>query len=284
MMSTNKGDDIRSHKIKTGCWLLLICLAGLCSSCATWEKSRIDEAERSEFHGDHHVFWPYANAGFAAAADADWAATQHWYLRAYRNTGMDLLPRQDSPSETAMFGLSADLADKDKIVAYASELDGLTPLPGTGEHAGDMLDTAMNYQRSLAAYDWARATGRLGAYAEAERAFWYSLQLEKTRNVPEPEKLTASRYFELARLYHAWGKPKEAIQCYHAALAITDQRAIKSDPVGFATVLDEFASYLNEAGQTNEAAGFREQSTKLRSDNPGKAARFKLDPYPLSKS
>ena len=284
IMRTNRGHDVRSHKNKTGCWLLILCMACLCSSCATWEKSKIDEAEMREFHGDHHVFWPYAKAGFAAAGNGDWAASQHWYLRAYRNTGMDLAPREDSPAESAMFGLSADLADKEKIVTYASELDGLTPLPGAGEHAGDILDTVMNYQRSLAAYDWARATGRLGAYEDAERAFWYSLRLEKTRNVPEQAKLMASRYYELARLYHAWGKPMEAIQCYRDALAITDQRAIKSDPIGFATVLDEFASYLNEAGQTNEAAVFRQQSSQLKSNHPGKTAKFKPDPYPVSKS
>lgn len=274
---------IRFNKNKAGFWLLVVCMVCLCCSCATWEKSKIDGAEMDEFHGDHHVFWPYANAGFAAAGREDWPATQHWYLRAYRNTGMDLLPREDSPLKSAMFGLSADLTDTEKIRAYASELDGLTPLPGTGASTNDVLDTAMNYQRSMAAYDWARATGRMGEYENAERAFWYSLHLEQTRDVPPEDKLIASRYYELARLYHVWGKQQKAIQCYREALAATDQRNIRSDPIGFAAVLDEFASYLDEAGQTNEAADIRKQSAELRNNNPGKGAKFKLEPYLISK-
>lgn len=282
-LSTNKGDHVLFHKNKVGCWLLIVCMACLCCSCATWKESKISQAEADEFHGDHHVFWPYANAGFAAADKRDWAASQHWYLRAYRNTGMNLALQEDSSVKSLMFGASADLANTGEIKAYVSKLDELTPLPGSGESTNDVLDTAMNYQRSLAAYDWGRATGRLGAYKDAERAFWYSLQLEKTRNVPEKDKLVASRYYELARLYHALGKQKEAIQCYRDALATTDKRSIRIDPIGFAAVLDEFASYLNEAGQTNEAISFRAQSIELRRNNPGKDAKFKLEPYPILK-
>ena len=275
--------SVRSGKNKAGSWLLIVCLVFLCNGCATWEQSKIDRAELREFHGDHHVFSPYAEAGLSASAKGDWATAQHWDLRAYRNTGMNLAPRQDSPAESALFGLSADLMDSDKIKAYASELDELTPLPGTGVDTNEVLDTAMNYQRSLAAYNWARATGMLGAYENAERAFWYSLQLEKTRNVGTQEKLIASRYYELARLYHAWGKPENAILCYRAALAATNPQAAQRDPIGFAAVLDEFASYLNQAGQTNESARLREQSEELRKNNPGKHAKFMPAPYPTSK-
>lgn len=276
-------EGVRSHKNKRGYWLFIAYVACFCSSCVTWERAKTAEAERYEFHGDHHVFWPYAHAGSSAAAKGDWAMSQHWYMRAYRNTGMDLAPREDSPLMSILFGLSADLAATGKIKAYASKLDELTPAPGTGASTNDILDTAMNYQRSLAAYNWARATGKRGAYGDAERAFWYSLQLEKIREVPEQNKLVASRYYELARLYHAWGKPREAIRCYRDALATTDQRVMTYDPIGFATVLDEFASYLNEAGDTNEAAGFRWQSAELRRINPGKVAGFKPEPYPISK-
>lgn len=182
-----------------------------------------------------------------------------------------------------MFGLSADVADAGKIEAYALKLDELTPLPGTGGSTNDILDTAMNYQRSLAAYNWARAAGRLGEYEAAEQAFLYSLQLEKIRSVPEKDKLVASRYYELAWLYHAWGKQKESIQCYRDALAATDKRGIRLDPIGFAAVLDEFASYLSEAGQHSEADDYKKQSDELRKANPGSEAKFILEPYPVLK-
>ena len=63
----------------------------------------------------------------------------------------------------------------------------------------------------------------------------------------------------------------------------TDKQAIQRDPIGFSGVLDEFASYLDEAGQTNEAAIFQQQSTDLKKNNPGKKAGFKLHPYPTAK-
>ena len=283
LQRTRTDAGIPRQKSMAARWLLLICMSCLCSSCASWEEYKVDSAEMSEFQGNHYVFWPYANMGFAAAAKRDWPATQHWYLRAYRNTGMDLLPSGYLSMNETGPGSVADRINFEKSRDYASELDGLTPIPGTGESANDVLDTAMNYQRSLAAYDWARATGRMGEYENAERAFLYSLHLEQTRDLGSKNKLIASRYYELARLYHAWGKRSEAIQYYREALTATDQGTIQSDPIGFAEVLDEFASYLNEAGQTNEASGFRQQSAELRRNNPGKKAKFGPDPYPASK-
>lgn len=281
LQSTHTHAGTPPQKSRTACWLLLICLACLCSSCAAWKEYQIDRLEMDEFQGNHYVFWPYADAGRAASEAGDWAASQHWYLRAYRNTGMNLLP---SPyvQETDL-GSMPDRFNFEKSRDYASELDGLTPIPGTGESVNDKLDATMNYQRSMAAYDWALAAGMMSEYENAERAFLYSLRLEQTRDVWSTNKLIASRYYELARLYHAWGKQPEAIQYYREALAVTDKQATQRDPIGFAGVLDEFASYLNEAGQTNEAAVFQQQSAGLRKNNPGKKARFKLHPYPTAK-
>jgi len=233
-----------------------------------------------EFHGNHHVFWPYANAGFSANRNGDWATAAHLYLRAYRNTGMVLAPREDSVVKSMLFGLSADLTETSKIHAYALKLDDLTPLPGVGPATNDVLDTAMNYQRSLAAYNWARQTGHWGNFKDAERAFLYSLHLEETRDWPERDKLTASRHYELARLYHAWGKSELSIQHYRRALEINQQMVKEMDPVGFANVLDEFSNYLDEAGQTNEASQIKMQSIELRKNNPNKVAKFNPEPYP----
>lgn len=197
---------------------------------------------------------------------------------------MSLAAREDSQLKIALIGRGADIFNGQKVQAYAAKLDELTPAPGTGEVTNEVLDTAMNYQRSMAAYDWARATGRLGDFAGAEKAFLYSLQLEKTRDVPERDRLLPSRYFELARLYHAWGKREQAIQSYRDAFATLDERAtraiLKHDPISFADVLEEFSSCLEESGHNDEATQLRVRSADIRTANPNKKAAFRADPYP----
>ena len=136
----------------------------------------------------------------------------------------------------------------------------------------------MNYQRSLAAYDWARAAGHLGDFAGAEQAFLYSLRLEEIRN--ESDKHLPMRHYELARLYHAWGKSDLSIQHYRQALAATDKGIKDTDPIGFAGVLTDFSICLGEAGQTNEAVQLKKEADELCKNNPGIKAKFRPEPYP----
>ena len=118
---------------KAGRWLPILSLAGVCVSCSTvgqaWEESKIDDAEMKEFHADHHVFWPYANVGYAAADRGDWGTAKLMYLRAYRNTGIVLTSRGDSPLASALFGLSADAVETSKIEAYARKTGRVDTAP-----------------------------------------------------------------------------------------------------------------------------------------------------------
>ena len=264
--------------------LFLLAIGFFGSSCAMLnDNSDVPGSELAEFHGRHDVFWPYANAGFRAGDAGDRVAARNLYLRAYRNTGV-VLAGAPTPKDVAIrngiFGNSANLADASEARDYVGKLDSLTPLPGVGPATNDVLDAAMSYHRSLAAYDWARQAGRLGDFAGAERAFLYSLHLEEARDIPGNE-LISSRYYELARLYDAWGKPDRSVQCYRKALTLTDEKLKQADPVGFADGLDEFSSFLDKAGQSAEALQIKNQAADLRTANLHKQARFiKLEPYP----
>ncbi|HZL13719.1 MAG TPA: hypothetical protein VFC85_06200 [Verrucomicrobiae bacterium] len=265
------------------CVLLILFAGYFCVSCAVLnDNSNIADAEIREFHGDRNVFWTYANAGYKASERGDREMAKQLYLRAYRNTSLVLVdapPPQKSQIRNMFFGAAANLTDVSDAHAYVLKLDELTPLPGQGQATNDVLNTAMNFQRSLAAYDWARDAGRLGDFTDAEKALVYSLHLEEIRNVPEKDKLLSSRHFELARLYHACGKTDLSIQHYRAALGLV-KGLEKIDPIGFANVLDEFSEFLQDAGQNVEATQIKEQSTEIRKNNPGKKAKFSFEPYP----
>jgi tetratricopeptide (TPR) repeat protein len=266
-------------------WFAAATLGWLCVSCASVQReSNIADAEQREFHGDNHVFGAYFNAALEAAKSGDRVTAKKYFLRAYRNTGIVLQPAADSRIQKAVLGKTADLGNFSEVLASANQLDSLTPPPGTGPVTNDVLDAAINGQRSLAAYDWALAAGHLGDFEGAERALLYSLHLEEIRAVNPHDKLLASRHFELARLYHAWGKTELYLQHYRAAMAATDKEMLKSDPIGYANILDEFSALLTEAGLSNEASQIRAQSAEIRRKNPDRKAIYTFENYPKLKT
>ena len=265
------------HKIDN--WLLILSLGCFTVSCAVVnDNSNVTSAEISELHGYHDVFWPYANAGFRAAKHGDHVMAKKLYLRAYRNTGVVLAEApapKDTTARNMMFGQAANLADVSEVQAHADQLDALTPLPGVGLATNDVLDAAMSYRRSLATYDWARETGFLGKFEDAERAFLYSLHLEESRG----SEFIASRHFELARLYDAWGKFGLSMGHYRKAFPLVG--GIKGyDPIGYSMALNDFAAVLDENGKSAEASQIRKQSDELKKNNPGEKAGFQPAPYP----
>lgn len=263
------------------CWLLILTFGCLCASA-----SDLDNADPvfAEYSGNHYVFEPYFKAGEKAEKKHDWVGAQHAFLRAYRNTGMTLAPTEKDLKQAllgALLGVGGNLFGRQKFNSYAEKLDKLTPLPGTGAVTNDVLDGPMSWRRSLAAYSWGRATGHLGDFAGAETAFRYSLRLETTTVYPRDRSI-APRYFELARLYTAWGKPALAVESYRAAFSALppEHVLLKSDPIGYADTLEEFAGCLEKSGQTTEAAQHRTRATEIRAANPKKKAKFRAEPYP----
>ncbi|HEX7652329.1 MAG TPA: tetratricopeptide repeat protein [Verrucomicrobiae bacterium] len=247
-----------------------------CSSLM--QQANLSQVMVAEYQGDHSVFVEYITMATQAADLEDWPTSYLYNLRAYRNTGIQVLAREEPPLYQSLLEGKGNPWLIAQAEQYVLKLDALTPLPGTGSVTNDLLDANTNYCRSWAAYNWAIAAGHLGDFAGAEKAFLYALQLEEARG--DSDHLVASRYFELARLNHAWHRPQIALRYYRQALDRVRPSTIEHDPIGYATVLQEYASYLSEDGQAEAAAIQFAAATRLREEHPHTKAKFILLPYP----
>jgi tetratricopeptide (TPR) repeat protein len=89
------------------------------------------------------------------------------------------------------------------------------------------------------------------------------------------------RLFELARLYQAWGKYSQSIEMYEKAFPLADkQNALKTDPIGYAIVLNDYAAVLKKAGFEQKAESVESRSQKIKDANPGVEPKTKIHYYP----
>jgi len=151
------------------------------------------------------------------------------------------------------------------------------------EDQGDYLDARRCYIRARAAaaggfmpadaesaavYNIARMNGMLGYYDVAERQLKESLKLEeKVYGVDGGH--ASMRWFELARLYYAWGKYSESVAAYEHAFPLADERdARKTDPVTYAACCRDFADALDKVGDTTRAQKERELAASIHGERP----------------
>jgi tetratricopeptide (TPR) repeat protein len=133
---------------------------------------------------------------------------------------------------------------------------------------------------AAALYNYGLAAGQLGDLPKAEENFRRAMALdEKTEGKKGPHSI--KRLLELARLYQAWDKNDLSRETYEKAFPIVNKYdADKEDPIGFATVLDDYASVLEKLDLHAEATAARAQAAEVRRANPGKAAITKIRHYP----
>lgn len=123
-------------------------------------------------------------------------------------------------------------------------------------------------EKAYTRYELGRVTGYLCQHAEAERLLLESLQWQD-RDPEVRAQLRLPTIFELARLYFDTGRLAEALPYYEEGISLTSELAIsESDPIRFATILDELADCLLVVGREEEAAARRDESAALRRDNP----------------
>ncbi|MBI5773204.1 MAG: tetratricopeptide repeat protein [Verrucomicrobia bacterium] len=176
-------------------------------------------------------------------------------------------------------GLLGGCANPLNIGHYERYMDG----GADAERAGDYQFARKCYARaqanaevgflgkaaeSAAYYNWARMTGMLGDFAEAERGFKQALKLEE--EVYGPGGGHASmRWFELARLYFAWGRYQDSVTAYEQGFPLADRKNIQqSDPVTYAAVVRDFAAALEKAGQAGRAQQERERAASIADQPP----------------
>jgi tetratricopeptide (TPR) repeat protein len=116
---------------------------------------------------------------------------------------------------------------------------------------------------SCAVYNIARMNGMLGYFEVAERQLKESLQLEaKVYGVDGGH--ASMRWFELARLYFAWGRYTDSVAAYEHAFPLADQLdAQKLEPVKYAACLGDFADALDKTGDVARAKQARVRAASL---------------------
>src|SRR5262249_55011513 len=109
-------------------------------------------------------------------------------------------------------------------------------------------------EESCALYNYGRAVGMLCEYELARDSFVEALRLEEEVEGPNGG-FSSMRIFELARLNLDTGHDDQAVIWYERGIPLARSMAVdRSDPIGFANELDDFATALEHAGDSARAA------------------------------
>ncbi len=105
--------------------------------------------------------------------------------------------------------------------------------------------------------------GMLGYYDVAERQLKEALTLEEPVDGVDGGH-ASMRWFELARLYYAWGRYPDSVAAYEHAFSLVDAGdARKSDPATYATCRRDFADALAKSGDSNRAKQQRDLAASI---------------------
>ena len=133
---------------------------------------------------------------------------------------------------------------------------------------------------AAAVYNYGLAVGQLGEFVKAESCFKRALELDAKTEGKEGRH-ASMRWFELARLYQAWGKDELSRESYEKAFPLAEeQHASGNDPISVAMALDDYAGVLDSLGLGADSAKARERAESLRRANPDKKALVKILHYP----
>ena len=165
---------------------------------------------------------------------------------------------------------------------------------GSAYDAGDFVTAKKRFGRAYwyaqsglgpkaeaaALYNYALSVGHLGDFEQAEDCLKRTMKLDEKSE--GKDSLSASmRLFELARLYDAWGKDTQATNAYTRAITLAEKYGARGDdPIGFASVLDDYGTLLKKLGLHGEAALQKEMAQKLRDAHPGVTAKVRIRYYP----
>ena len=128
---------------------------------------------------------------------------------------------------------------------------------------------------SMLTYEFGRTTGYTCHLDESEKFLLEPLKMEEglpTRN----SRNIGIRFFELARLMYDQKRYKDAARYYSDALREVEQNnGVKSDPIAFAGIYEEYADALAQSGENNSAQEALRKAKSLREANSGQEAKFK---------
>jgi tetratricopeptide (TPR) repeat protein len=142
------------------------------------------------------------------------------------------------------------------------------------------IDVGDKQYEAIATFGVARSYGQLCAVDQAERAFQKSIALRE--GVPDQKySYMTQNLLEFARFLMAQNRFSDAVPLIDKAIPLLDRLDVaKSDPIGYAELLDDYQTALKSAGRNQEASDIAAKADAFRQGNPGKRARFKPDRYP----
>jgi tetratricopeptide (TPR) repeat protein len=162
------------------------------------------------------------------------------------------------------------------------------------ENGGDLVLAQRNFSRAYVnaqignlgpkaeayyLYELARVTGYAGAYADSEKAFIDVLALiEKSKG--QADKLRPPTLSEYARLLHDTGRHAKAVPIYERAASELERVGImNSDPLGFASLLDDYVGSLAAAGFSQRSAEVARRSASIKEAHKAVSPQFKARRY-----
>lgn len=124
-------------------------------------------------------------------------------------------------------------------------------------------------------YEVGRANGVTCRYDVAEKHLNQAYEIDKQSSGPTYRALV-----ELGRLNLKQGKSTEAVSFFdRAVLDLEKAKVPKSDPIGFAEVLEDYAKALYDAGDSSRSRTMIARANEARAQNSGKTATMGLTPY-----
>ncbi|MBA3031349.1 MAG: tetratricopeptide repeat protein [Desulfobacterium sp.] len=137
------------------------------------------------------------------------------------------------------------------------------------------LAGASAQQLAVINYEYGRALGVQCFWDEAENYLLKAYELDFKTSGPEFMSLT-----ELSRLKYDQKQYDKAVGYYKIAIqAMEKAGAPEKAPSGFADILDEYASALQNEGKVTESTVFRSKADELRRLNPGGHSITDRTPY-----
>ncbi len=165
---------------------------------------------------------------------------------------------------------------------------------GEAESRGNFEEAREAYRRAMLNADWgnlgisakaytlyefARVSGYLCIHDETEKAFKESLELQE-KDQSLRAQLRPPTLLELARFYYDTDRKREALPYYEEGVELVRKLKVdETDPVRFATVLEEYAEALRADNQTQKADGISKEAKRLREVHPERNSDIPFERY-----
>jgi hypothetical protein len=124
-------------------------------------------------------------------------------------------------------------------------------------------------------YEYGRASGVICDWPEAERGLNEAYNLDQQTHGP-----SYMSQLELARLNYDRKQYGKAVEYIDRAMPAIDKYQLDTrDPLGYADLLDEYATSLGKMGKPESVGKWRARAEELRKAFPGKNADTDRTPY-----